>query len=62
MIFLFFIFFIERQRQKKRISTMVLISIKWGKKVFQDIELDNVDGDVQTFKAMLYSLTGINLI
>ena len=41
---------------------MVLISIKWGKKVFQDIELDNVDGDVQTFKAMLYSLTGINLI
>ena len=39
---------------------MVLVNIKWGKQVFEDVELD-LDGDVETFKALLYSLTGFSL-
>lgn len=32
------------------------MNIKWGKERFENIEMD-LDSDVQTFKALIYSMT-----
>ena len=37
---------------------MVKICIKWGKEKFDNIELD-LNNDVKSFKAIIYSLTNV---
>lgn len=37
---------------------MVKVTVKWGKEKFEDVELDT-SSDLQTFKAVLFSLTNV---
>lgn len=37
---------------------MVKVNVKWGKEKYDDVELDTSQ-DLQTFKAVLFSLTNV---
>ena len=39
-------------------DTIVKVSIKWGKQVFDDIEV-NLSEDIATFKVQVYALTNV---